>query len=79
MKITINIDCSPEEARSFMGLPDMSPLHRVYMDRMEQLMKEGVSAADVEKMMRQWMPNMSDSFEQWQKAFWSAAMGGKGS
>jgi hypothetical protein len=75
MKINVEIDCTPQEARAFMGLPDLSPLHKVYMDRMEQLMKEGVSTADVENMMKQWMPMMSDSWNQWQKTLWSAATG----
>lgn len=77
MKINVDIDCTPEEARTFLGLPDLSPLHRVYLERMEQLVKEGVSAADIEKMMRQWMPMMTEGFDQWQKALWSAATGGK--
>lgn len=63
MKINIDIDCTPEEARTFLGLPDLSPLHRVYLERMEQLVKEGVSAADIEKMMRQWMPMMTEGFD----------------
>ena len=27
MKITINIDCTPDEARRYMGLPDVAPMH----------------------------------------------------
>lgn len=77
MKVTINIDCTPEEARTFFGLPDMTPVHDVYLERIQQLLREGVTSADVDKMMRQWMPMMSESFEQWQKAFWSAALGSK--
>jgi Family of unknown function (DUF6489) len=76
MKVNVQVDCTPEEARAFLGLPDLSPLHKVYMDRMEQLMKEGVGTADVEKMMKQWMPMMSGSWDQWQKTFWAAAKGG---
>lgn len=75
MKVRIDIDCTPQEARAFLGLPDLAPLHALYLEKMEALVRDGVSAGDVEKMMRQWMPTMSDSFEQWQKAFWSAATG----
>lgn len=81
MKVTIDIDCTPEEARTFLGLPDLSSLHQVYLERMEQLIKEGVTTADVEKMMNTWMsvgaPMMTQGFEQWQKALWSAATGKK--
>jgi Family of unknown function (DUF6489) len=76
MKANMQVECTPEEARTFLGLPDLSPLHKIYMERMEQLMKEGVGTADIEKMMKQWMPMMSGNWEQWQKSFWTAAKGG---
>jgi hypothetical protein len=79
MKVTINIDCSPEEARAFLGLPDLKPLHDMYIDRMKHLMTDGVTAADMDKLMRQWMPSMTDNFAEWQKLFWSAATGQKSS
>ena len=31
MKITVNVDCTPEEARSFLGLPDVQPLQAAVM------------------------------------------------
>jgi hypothetical protein len=85
MKVTVNIDCTPEEARAFFGLPDLAPVHKAYVDKMESLMRDGVSATDVERMMRQWtqmvsLPSMSEGLETWQKAMWSAMggnMGGK--
>ena len=27
MKITVDVDCTPQEARAFMGLPDVTPLN----------------------------------------------------
>ena len=45
MKISFDIDCTPEEARTFFGLPDLQPLHDVYLDRMKTAMTEGISAA----------------------------------
>lgn len=76
MKVTIDIDCTPQEARAFLGLPDLTPLHAAYLERMQQLLKDGLSSADLEKMMRAWMPAMGEGIEQWQKAFWQAATGG---
>ena len=73
MKVTIDIDCTPEEARAFLGLPDLRPLHDAYLERMLSLVKDGLGPADVEKMMRAWMPGT----EQWQSAFWNLATGGK--
>ena len=42
MKITIEVDCTPEEARSFMGLPDVSAANNVYVDNITKAM-QGVS------------------------------------
>lgn len=30
MIITINVDCTPEEARAFLGLPDLKPMQDVF-------------------------------------------------
>lgn len=45
MKITIEIDCTPEEARNFMGLPDVSAANNVYVDNLTKAM-QGVSNPD---------------------------------
>ena len=45
MKIHIEIDCSPEEARSFMGLPDVGKANDIYIDMMSKAMR-GVSDTD---------------------------------
>jgi hypothetical protein len=42
MKITIEVDCTPEEARNFLGLPDVSAANSVYVDTITKAMK-GVS------------------------------------
>lgn len=78
MKIRIDIDCTPIEARSFLGLPDLTAIHAVYLERMEAVVREGLSPEEVEKMMRAWMPAMASGFEQWRQAFWPAAGGAKG-
>ncbi|WP_310475972.1 DUF6489 family protein [Sandarakinorhabdus sp.] len=67
MKISFDIDCTPEEARAFLGLPDLQPLHDVYLDRMKTAMTEGISTADWQRMMQNWAPGIAGGFEQWQK------------
>lgn len=42
MKINIEIECTPEEARSFMGLPDVSAANNAYVDTITKAMR-GVS------------------------------------
>ncbi|MEM6834514.1 MAG: DUF6489 family protein, partial [Pseudomonadota bacterium] len=63
MKINVEIDCTPQEARTFLGLPDFEPVHDAVIEKMTKLATEGVSAADMETLMRAWMPGMG---EQWQ-------------
>ena len=45
MKVHIEIDCTPEEARNFMGLPDVGKANAVYVDMMSKAM-QGVSDTD---------------------------------
>ena len=45
MKINIEIECTPEEARSFMGLPDVTQANNVYVDNLTKAM-QGVSNPD---------------------------------
>lgn len=45
MKINIEIECSPEEARQFMGLPDVDKANKIYVDTIANAMK-GVSNVD---------------------------------
>jgi len=53
MKISIDVDCTPEEARSFLGLPDLSSVHAVYLDKMKQAIEQGVTP---EALVRDWSP-----------------------
>ena len=45
MKVHIEIDCSPDEARRFMGLPDVDKANAAYVDTLAKAMK-GVSSID---------------------------------
>ena len=56
MKVKVDIDCTPEEARAFFGLPDLGPLQKEMMTEMQARMKSALSAMDPEAMMKAWMP-----------------------
>lgn len=45
MKVHVEIDCTPEEARRFMGLPDVNKANDIYVDMMASAMK-GVKNPD---------------------------------
>ncbi|WP_188662755.1 DUF6489 family protein [Terasakiella brassicae] len=71
MKITINIDCTPEEARTFMGLPDVKPMQEMMMKEVEERMKSNLNAMDPETLFKTWLPAGISNMEQLQKMFWA--------
>lgn len=70
MKITVDVDCTPEEARRFMGLPDLTPVHDAYLAQMLDAVKNGgVSRDALEGMMKSWMPMGEAGMKLWQQLF----------
>jgi len=70
MKININIDCTPEEARSFMGLPDVAPMQAKMMEQLEAQLQKQIAAMEPEQLLKTWLPVGLSGFEQAQKIFW---------
>lgn len=56
MKVTINIDCTPAEARAFMGLPDIAPMQERLIKEMEQRTRATLAKMDPETLIRTWLP-----------------------
>lgn len=76
MKLTINIDCTPLEARTFFGMPNVEPLNDMIVDEMTKRAKENMDTlADPERFMTQWMAMSGKGMEQFQNLM-GAAMGG---
>jgi hypothetical protein len=73
MKLRIDIDCTPEEARRFLGLPDVTPLNDALTQDAEERLKAAMSAMDPKSLMDAWMPAGVDGLEQLQKMFFAAA------
>ena len=71
MKITIDVDCTPEEARAFLGLPDVAPMQRALMEEIGARMSAGIEAIDPETLMKTWMPLGVQGLEQAQKVVWA--------
>ena len=55
MKVNINIECTPEEARTFMGLPDVTGLNAQLVEEMGKRMSNNMDAMEPETLMRSWM------------------------
>lgn len=75
MKITINVECTPEEARTFMGLPDVAPFQNMMLDEMKSRVEKATAAMDPEAMLKTFFPLQSEGMVELQKAFWSQFTG----
>jgi hypothetical protein len=70
MKITIDIDCTPAEARAFMGLPDLSGANQVVTSSLEEKMKEQIDTiSDPVKFWERAIMSGGQSMEAFQAAF----------
>lgn len=72
MKITVNIECTPEEARAFFGLPDLRPMQEAILRQVQEKVLANLSAMDPESIMKSWVPASLQGMEQLQQAFWSS-------
>lgn len=55
MKFTVNVECSPEEARRFMGLPDVTPIDEKLVEEMGKRMEANLKMMSGENLMSSWM------------------------
>jgi hypothetical protein len=55
LKITVNIDCTPLEAREFIGLPNIQPMQEKMMKQMEENLLSGISGMSPDAILRYWM------------------------
>ena len=76
MKISIDIDCTPAEARTFFGLPDIEAFQKEMLAEMQKRMAEHMATMNPEDLMKQWMPAGMQAMERMQEAFMSQFAGG---
>jgi hypothetical protein len=65
MKISVDVDCTPEEARRFLGLPDLTPVHQAYVERMTKAVTDGVSPEAFTELAQQWGPMGEAGMQMW--------------
>ena len=76
MKVTIEVDCTPAEARAFMGLPDVSGLNDHLVAEMQKRVTENMNALQPDELMKTWFTMGQGAQEQFMKLM-SAATGAK--
>ncbi len=66
MKVRVELDCTPQEARAFLGLPEVRPLQERLLTEMEMRMTDYLRQLDPQTLTEQWMPFGIKGIEQWQ-------------
>ena len=69
MKVRIEIDCTPDEARAMLGMPDMGPLHDEVMAALRARMSEAAAGFDPEAALKAWLGASGEGLDQ-ALAFW---------
>jgi hypothetical protein len=78
MKLNVVVDCTPDEARRFLGLPDIAPMQQKVIEAMERRLVEAISSTDTATLVEQWMPLTLKGLEQWQSVWTQLAAAAAG-
>ncbi|MBA4795520.1 DUF6489 family protein [Phenylobacterium sp.] len=79
MKMSVEIDCTPAEARAFLGLPDVTELNEKMVAEMSKRMEANMAMASPDELMKAWTAFGVGAQEQFRKLMTAAAesaMGG---
>jgi hypothetical protein len=66
MKVNVEIDCTPLEARQFFGLPDVAPMQTAVMDQLQHQMMANIEKITPEALMQSWFtidPKIAERFQ----------------
>jgi len=78
MRATINIECTPAEARAFFGLPDLQPIQAAVIGQMQKRMLSAIDRFSPEALMGQWLSAFPQNVERMQEMFANPFLGGAG-
>ncbi len=67
MKMTIEIDCTPQEARTFLGLPDVTGLNEKLVEEMQSRMTSNMAMLSPDELMKNWAAFGAGAQEQFRK------------
>lgn len=75
MKVTVNVDCTPEEARRFLGLPDLTSVHEAYVEKMQKAVTDGAGPEMFAEMTKAWGPMSEAGVNMWRQTLKQMAKG----
>ncbi len=76
MKVTVEVECTPEEARTFMGLPDVKPMQAAVMANLEQQAVRATQGFSPESALKLWFTTLPEVSVQMQEMFTRLMAGG---
>lgn len=77
MKVTVELDCTPEEARRMMGLPDVGKLNETYVKELSKFLQGASSVEQLQNFTKIIAP-MGEAGIKMFSSFVSGAMGASG-
>jgi hypothetical protein len=78
MKVTMEIDCTPAEARLFFGLPNVEPMQDAVMAQLEKRMLTEMDRFSPEGIMKSWLSLFPQNAEGLHEMFSKMFMGAPG-
>lgn len=69
MKFRVEVDCTPVEARQFVGLPNVEPLQAAVMAEVERRMMAEMDRFSPDTIMRSWFSVLPQGADQIQNMF----------
>jgi hypothetical protein len=78
MKVKMEVDLTPDEARRLMGLPDLTAMQARLVAEFERRATAAMEGMEPEAAMKQWFSLGSQGLEQFQKLLWDSALKASG-
>ncbi|MDZ4321055.1 MAG: DUF6489 family protein [Phenylobacterium sp.] len=75
MKMTVEVDCTPAEARAFLGLPDVTDLNDRLVKEMQSRLEANMAMASPDELVKAWTAFGVGAQEQFRKLMTAAAEG----
>jgi Family of unknown function (DUF6489) len=79
MKVTIEVECTPMEARNFLGLPDVEPLNAFMIEQVKSRIEQNIQQMQPDEIMKSWSIYGVQAQDQFFKLMQTAAQASLGS
>jgi hypothetical protein len=78
MKFRVEAECTPEEARAFLGLPDVAPLNEQLVSEVSSRFRDNAALLKPDELLKTWMSFGGQAQEQFVKMMTAATGAGLG-